>query len=81
VPEPIAFGFKMAIEKTKGHKSPGTDHIPAEMFKVGSKTICSVLLKLINSIWNKGELPEEWDIWNERKLPEEWNESISLPIY
>jgi hypothetical protein len=45
VPEPIEFGFKMTIEKTKGHKSPGIDHIPAEMFKAGGKTISSVLAR------------------------------------
>jgi hypothetical protein len=42
VPEPIAFGFKMAIYKTKGHKSPGIDHIPTELFRAGGKTISSV---------------------------------------
>jgi hypothetical protein len=32
-PEPFSFVFEMAIEKVKGSKSPGIDHIPAEMFK------------------------------------------------
>jgi hypothetical protein len=31
VPEPSAFEFQMAIEKLKRSKSPGTDHIPAEL--------------------------------------------------
>ena len=46
----------MAIEKLKRHKSPGVDQIPAEMIKA----IRSEIHKLINSIWNKEELPEEW---------------------
>jgi hypothetical protein len=59
----------MAIEKLKRHKSPGIDQIPAELIKAGGRTICSEIHKLINSIWNKEELPEQW------------KESIIVPIY
>ena len=45
VPEPSAFEFEMAIGKLKGHKSPRSDQIPAE---------------LIDFIWNKEEFPEQW---------------------
>jgi hypothetical protein len=34
-PEPSAFEVEMAIEKLKRYKSPGTDHIPAELIKAG----------------------------------------------
>ena len=44
----------MAVEKLKRHKSPGTDQIPAEMIKEGGRFD---IHKLINSIWNKKELP------------------------
>ena len=60
VPEPSAFEFEMAIEKVKRHGSPGVDKIPAELFKAGGRTICPVVHKLINSIWNKDTFPEEW---------------------
>ena len=50
----------MAIVKLKRHKSPGNDQIPAELIKEGSRTIHSEILKIINSIWNKEELPENW---------------------
>jgi hypothetical protein len=33
----------MAIEKLQRHKSPGTDHIPAELIKAESGTIRSVI--------------------------------------
>ena len=59
----------MAIEKLKIHKSPGIDQIPAELIKVEGRTICCEIHKLIISIWNKEELPEEW------------KESIIVPIY
>ena len=60
VPEPSAFEVEMAIEKLKRHKSPGTDQIPAEPIKAGCRTIHFEIHKLINSIWNKVELPEQW---------------------
>jgi len=50
----------MAIEMLKGHKSPGTDQIPAKLINIGGRTIHSEIHKLIISIWNKEELPEEW---------------------
>jgi len=52
VPEPSAFEAEMAIEKLKRHKLPGTDQIPAELFKTKGRTIHSEIHKLINSIWN-----------------------------
>jgi hypothetical protein len=69
VPEPSAFAVEMAIEKLKRHKSPGTDQIPAEFIKAGGRIIRSEIHKLIISIWNKEELPEEW------------KESVVVPIY
>ena len=58
----------MAIEKLKRHKSPGINQIPVELIKAEGRTIRSEIHKLVNSIWNKEELPEEW------------KESIILPI-
>jgi hypothetical protein len=58
----------MATEKLKRHKSPGNDQIPAQLIKIrGSKISCEVH-KLLNSIWNKEELSEQW------------KESIIIPI-
>jgi hypothetical protein len=69
VHEPSAFEVDLAIEKLKCHKSLGTDQIPAELIKAGGRTICCDIPKLIISVRNKEELPEEW------------KESIILPIY
>jgi hypothetical protein len=60
VPELSAFEDKLAIEKLKSHKSPGTDQIPAELNKARGRTIRYEVHNLIISIWNKKELPEEW---------------------
>ena len=59
----------MVTEKLNRHKSPGTDQIPAELIKVGGRTIHSEIHILINSSWNKQELPEEW------------KESFTVPVY
>jgi len=59
----------LAIEKLKSNKSPGIDQIHAELVKSGGKTIHYEIHKLIISIWNKEELPEDW------------KESIIVPIY
>jgi hypothetical protein len=59
----------MATEKLKRHKSPGTDHIPAELIKAGGRTIHPEIHKLITSIWNM------------EGVPEKGKESIIVPIY
>jgi len=69
VPETSAFEFELAIGKLKRHKSPGIDQIPAYVIEASGRTICSAILKLIISIWNKEGLPEEWE------------KSIIVPIY
>jgi len=55
----FVFGFEMAIEKLKRHKSPGSEQIPVELIKAGGRTIHSEIHKRINSTCNKEELPEE----------------------
>jgi len=59
VPEPIAFEFQLVI-RLKRHRLPSVDKIPAELIKVGGRTIHSEVHKLINSVWNKKGLPENW---------------------
>ena len=49
-------------------KSPAIDQIPAELIKAGGRTIRYEVHKLIISLCNKEDLPEEW------------KESIIVPI-
>ena len=67
--ESLVSEIELAVEKLKTCTSPGIDQIPVEMNKAGGKTIRSEIHKLIISILNKEELPEEW------------KESIIVPIY
>jgi len=57
-PEPCV--FELAIEELKRQKSSDSDQIPSELIKTGGRTICYQIDKLIISIWNKEELPEQW---------------------
>jgi hypothetical protein len=53
----------------KNYKSPGSDQIPAELIEAGGEMLLSAIHKLVNSIWNEEELPDQW------------KESIIVPIH
>jgi hypothetical protein len=68
IQEPSHVKVEVAIGKLKSYKSPGTDQILTELFKAGGETY-SEIHRLICSIWNKEELPQQW------------KESVIVPIY
>jgi hypothetical protein len=61
--------FSVTIAKLKKYKSPGSDQIQAELIQAGGEMLLSAIDKLVNSIWNKKELPDQW------------KESIIVPIH
>jgi hypothetical protein len=69
VPEPSLVEVETPVGKLKRYKSPGTDQIPAKLIKAVGETFCSELHRLIPSIRNKEELPQQW------------KESIIVQIY
>jgi hypothetical protein len=69
VPEPSIVEVEVAVGKFRSYKCLGTDQIPAELIRAWSEILCSVKHKLIYSIWNKEELPQQW------------KESVIVPIY
>jgi hypothetical protein len=60
VPEPSLVEMEIAIGELKSFKCPGTDQIPAELIKAGGETLCSEIHRLICSLWNEEELPQQW---------------------
>jgi hypothetical protein len=60
VPGPSCLEVEIAIAKLKKYKSPGSDQIPADLIQAGCEILLSVIHKLINSVWNKEELPDHW---------------------
>jgi uncharacterized protein YdcH (DUF465 family) len=69
VPEPSRLEVEIAIAKLKKYKSRSNDQIPAELIQAVGEMLLSAIHKLINSIWNKEQLPDEW------------KESIIVPIH
>jgi hypothetical protein len=53
VPDPSHYEVEVAIAKLKRYKSPGSDHIQAEIIQAGGDILYSKIHKLITSIWNK----------------------------
>jgi hypothetical protein len=51
---------EISIAKLKKYKSPGSDEIPAELIQAGGEILLSEIHKLIHSVWNKEELPDQW---------------------
>jgi hypothetical protein len=62
------FQVEIATAKLKRIKSPGSCQIPAELFQAGGEILRSKIHKLVNSIWNKEELLDQW------------KESVILPL-
>jgi hypothetical protein len=51
------------------NKSPGSDQVQSELIQAGGGILQSAIHKLINFVWNKEELPDQW------------KESIIVPIH
>jgi hypothetical protein len=62
-------GIAVAKLKTYETESPGSDYIPVELIQAGGETLLTEIRKVINSIWNKKELLDQW------------KESIIVPIH
>jgi hypothetical protein len=60
VPEPSLVEVEIAIRNLKSYKSPGTDQILAKLIKAEGETLYSEIYRLICSIWNMEELPQQW---------------------
>jgi hypothetical protein len=60
VPDTSSFEVEIAVAKLKKCKSADSDNIPAELIQAGGDTLLSAIHKLINSIWNRKELPDQW---------------------
>ena len=49
-----------ALKKMKNQKAVGPDGVPVDVFKVIGEEGVDVLLDLLNCIWEKGKMPDEW---------------------
>jgi hypothetical protein len=67
IPCSSSLKVETAIAKMKKYKLQSSDQIPVEQIQAGGETL-SAIHKLINSVLNKEELPDQW------------KESITVPI-
>ena len=51
-----------SLKDAKNNKAPGIDTIPYEMYKHGGKTTTRTLMELFNDVWEKEEIPEDWNV-------------------
>jgi hypothetical protein len=56
VPGPSYLEVEIAVAKLKKYKSPGSDKILTELMQA----LLRKIHKLIYSVWNKEELPDQW---------------------
>jgi hypothetical protein len=66
VPSPSHLEVTIAIAKLKKYKSPCSDQILAELNQAGGEILLSAINKLINSVWNKEELLDQWKEFTNR---------------
>jgi hypothetical protein len=59
VPGPSRFEVEIAFAKLIKYKSPCSDQIPAELIQAEGEMLLSASHKLIDSVWNKEELPDQ----------------------
>jgi hypothetical protein len=67
VPSPVVTEVEIAIAKLRKYKSPGSDQVSAELIQAGGEILLSAFQKLINSIWNKEELLDQWSCASAQK--------------
>jgi hypothetical protein len=60
IPGPSRLEVQITVVKLKKYKAPGSGQISAELIQAGSEILLSAIHKLINSVWNKGKLPDQW---------------------
>jgi hypothetical protein len=57
------------LQSRKSIKAPGSDQIPAEQIQAEGEMLLSAIHKLLNSVWNQKELPDQW------------KESVIVPVH
>jgi hypothetical protein len=60
VPGPGLLEVEIAIANMKKYKSADSDKIPSELIQAGNEMLVPAIQKLVNSIWNMKDLPNQW---------------------
>ena len=57
---PTSDEVQRAINRMSSGKAPGSDSIPAEIYKAGGPTLVNQLTSLFQSMWDKEQLPQDF---------------------
>jgi alkylated DNA repair dioxygenase AlkB len=60
VPDPSPFEVEIATANLGRYKLQGNDHILTELNQTEGEELWSQIHKLLNSLWSKEELPDQW---------------------
>jgi hypothetical protein len=60
VSEPSLVEVDAVVRKLRTYKSLGTDQILGELITAGGETLLSQIHKIICSVWNEEEFPQQW---------------------
>ena len=60
--EPNAFETMKPMEMLSNGKAPGSDAIPAEVYKDGGDHLVHRMTKLFQQMWNKEQIPQEYKV-------------------
>ncbi|CAH2207866.1 jg27125, partial [Pararge aegeria aegeria] len=60
LPRPTLEDVERAIQRLRNNKSPGSDNIQGELIKYGGPRLHKEIHTLIDQIWSKERLPDEW---------------------
>jgi hypothetical protein len=60
LPPPTVEQIRAAMKRVKLDKSVGCDNIPIELITAGGEAAVKIFHKLIVSIWETGEWPQDW---------------------
>ena len=61
-PPPSQNEINTAIARLKNNKAAGADGLPAELFKAGGDELATCMHQLINTVWLKECMPDDWNL-------------------
>ncbi|VVC39774.1 Reverse transcriptase domain [Cinara cedri] len=62
ISNPLRIEINWSINKLKNNKAPGESNVVAELLKNSGETLKNEIWKMINLIWEKEIIPEEWNL-------------------
>lgn len=59
-PTPTQMEIEIILQRMKNNAAPGTDGLPAELFKYGTESLIEALLEIISKAFEENVIPTNW---------------------